>query len=74
MPVNQRFNISELLLPAAEYFSKTNRRLSFEYTLIEGVNDSPRCAGELAALLERFPCHVNLIPVNPVRKKFCRSK
>jgi 23S rRNA (adenine2503-C2)-methyltransferase len=69
MPVNQRFNISELLFACREYFSKTNRRLSFEYTLIEGVNDSPRCAGELAALLERFPCHVNLIPVNPVRNK-----
>ena len=49
-----------------EYIEKTNRRLSFEYTLVEGQNDSPATARELGNLLRGMLCHVNLIPMNPV--------
>ena len=66
MPVNRRWSISELLAACSFYTSRTSRRISFEYTLIDGVNDSAACAKELAALLRGMLCHVNLIPVNEV--------
>lgn len=73
MPVNNRFNLHELLSACAEYFSATGRRISFEYTLISGVNDRPEGAVQLAALLNKYmagmPVHVNLIPVNPVTER-----
>lgn len=76
MPVNKKWNIEELLAACRRYYGVTGRRLSFEYTLIAGKNDSPEAAGNLARLLNgalrspkdsvTFPIHVNLIPVNPV--------
>ena len=66
LPVNQRFPLSVLLEACREYIAKTNRRLSFEYTLVEGENDSPAAARELGTLLQGMLCHVNLIPMNPV--------
>ena len=66
MPINNKWNIEELLKACRDYFDTTGRRVSFEYALIEGVNDSPAQAKELAALLKGMLCHVNLIPVNPV--------
>lgn len=66
MPVNKRWNIDELLRAVKDHTEKTGRRVSFEYTLIRGVNDSEENAGELAARLRGMPCHVNLIPVNKV--------
>ncbi|MBR5427323.1 MAG: 23S rRNA (adenine(2503)-C(2))-methyltransferase RlmN, partial [Clostridia bacterium] len=66
MPVNKRWNIDELLRAVKDHTEKTGRRVSFEYTLIRGVNDSEENAGELAARLRRMLCHVNLIPVNKV--------
>ena len=69
MPINQKYNVEALLKSCRDYFARTGRRISFEYALIEGVNDSPQCAGELAALLKGMPCHVNLIPVNPVKER-----
>jgi len=66
MPVNNKWKIEELLKACRDYFDTTGRRVSFEYALIEGVNDSPAQAKELAALLKGMLCHVNLIPVNPV--------
>lgn len=66
LPVNLRYPIAELLQACREYIAKTNRRLSFEYTLVEGQNDSPAAARELGALLQGMLCHVNLIPMNPV--------
>ncbi|MBP1559525.1 MAG: 23S rRNA (adenine(2503)-C(2))-methyltransferase RlmN [Oscillospiraceae bacterium] len=66
MPINNKWNIDALLKACRDYFDTTGRRVSFEYALIEGKNDSPEQARELAALLKGMLCHVNLIPVNPV--------
>lgn len=66
MPVNRKYNISELLTACREYIKITGRRISFEYALIDGVNDSLQDAQLLAAKLKGMLCHVNLIPANPV--------
>ena len=68
MPVNNRWKIGELLDACREYTERTHRRISYEYALISGVNDSRRQAEELAALLKGMLCHVNLIPVNYVKE------
>lgn len=69
MPVNNKWGIDELIKACREYVKKTNRRVSFEYTLINGVNDSAGCALELANRLKGMLCHVNLIPVNAVEER-----
>lgn len=69
MPINNRYNIDELLKACIEYEKKTGRRVSFEYTLIKDVNDSEEAALELADRLRGSLCHVNLIPVNDVRER-----
>ena len=69
MPVNKKWNVDTLLSACKEYIGKTGRRISFEYILIDGVNDTPACAKELAAKLKGMLCHVNLIPANPVPGK-----
>lgn len=66
MPINKKYPINELLAACDYYIQKTNRRVSFEYTLINGVNDGKNEAKELADLLFGRLCHVNLIPVNSV--------
>jgi len=74
MPINKKWNISQLLSACVKYYEKTGRRISFEYTLISGKNDSDRDADELAALLKSAfrgtgaPIHVNLIRVNEVKE------
>ncbi len=76
MPINKKWNIDSLLGACKRYFAQTGRRISFEYTLISGKNDSPEAALTLAKLLnsrlrsrtEGMPIHVNLIPVNPVKE------
>lgn len=68
MPVNKRFPIDELLSACREYIEKTGRRITFEYAMIDGVNDSLDCARELASRLRGMLCHINLIPVNEVDK------
>jgi 23S rRNA (adenine2503-C2)-methyltransferase len=65
MPVNRRWPIAEVLAAADYYVERTGRRVSFEYTLMAGINDSDLMADELARLLRRRLCHVNLIPLNP---------
>ena len=69
MPINKRYNIEELLKACRYYFEKTGRRISFEYALIEGVNDEIAHANELADRLKGMAAHVNLIPVNPVKER-----
>ncbi len=64
MPINKRFNVDELLSACRFYQSKTNRRISFEYAMIDGLNDSEGCAKILSRKLKNMLCHVNLIPVN----------
>ena len=67
MPINRKYPIKELLESCKYYFNKTKRRVSFEYAMIDGVNDSDANAKELAKVLSVLPCHVNLIPVNAVK-------
>ena len=69
MPVNRRWPIEELLKACRAYVDATGRRISFEYAMIDGVNDSDACALELAQRLKGMLCHVNLIPVNSVAGK-----
>ncbi len=69
MPVNDRWNIDELLKACKDYIKATNRRISFEYAMISGVNDSDECARELGKRLKGMLCHVNLIPVNSVKER-----
>ncbi len=67
MPVNRRWPIDELLDACADYTRRTKRIITFEYTVIRGVNDSRRCAEELASQVRRVPmAKVNLIPLSPV--------
>lgn len=69
MPVNNKWGIEEIIKACRAYIEKTNRRVSFEYTLINHVNDSKECALELAGRLNGMLCHVNLIPVNDVAER-----
>ena len=69
MPVNKKYRVQELISACKSYIKETSRRISFEYSLIAGVNDSVENARELAALLKGMLCHVNLIPVNHVEER-----
>ena len=68
MPINNRYCISEIIKACQAYFVKTGRRISFEYALIEGVNDDKQTADELIRLLKPLACHVNLIPINEIKE------
>lgn len=68
MPVNKKYNIEKLLKACRYYIEQTGRRISFEYTLIRGVNDNEAEARELLKLIKGMLCHVNLIPVNEVKE------
>lgn len=69
MPIANKVSVEELLSACKDYFKETGRRISFEYSLVAGVNDSREEAEELIRLLKGFPCHVNLIPVNPIKER-----
>ena len=69
MPVANRYTIAETLAACDDYFRATGRRMSYEYSLVRGTNDSERDAAALAGLLKGKNCHVNLIPVNPVTER-----
>lgn len=69
MPVANRYSLAELMEACDLYFAKTGRRISFEYALIGGVNDTAEDAAGLAGLAAARHCHVNLIPVNPVTER-----
>lgn len=66
MPINRRYGLDELMKACKDYSKDTSRRISFEYAMLGGVNDSDECALQLASLLKGMLCHVNLIPVNEV--------
>ena len=68
MPINRKYPLEELIPVCREYTHRTGRRISFEYAVIAGKNDSPREAEELIRLLSGFINHLNLIPVNPTRE------
>lgn len=69
MPVNKKYNISELLKACRYYIDKTGRRISFEYAVIHNVNDTAQDAEGLIRLLKGINCHVNLIPVNEIKER-----
>jgi 23S rRNA (adenine2503-C2)-methyltransferase len=73
MPIAKRYSIDELIDAARYYISCTGRRVIFEYTLIQGVNDGIEHAQELARRLRKMQCHVNLIPLNSVEERNLRS-
>lgn len=66
MPVNEKYPVDELLAACKKYTEQTGRRITFEYALVEGVNDTPEMIDLLAKKLRGMLCHVNLIPLNPV--------
>ncbi len=69
MPVNKSWDIDELLEACKIYADTTSRRISFEYAMMKGVNDTPECARELSKRLKGILCHINLIPANEVSEK-----
>lgn len=73
MPINRKYHLDELMKACRYYFDKTGRRISFEYSLIEGVNDTEQSAQELINLLGGMLCHVNLIPINEIRERDFRK-
>ncbi len=73
MPVARQYELQEVLKACDDYFKKTGRRVTFEYSLIEGVNDRTEDVQELTAILKPRNCHLNLIPVNPVRERDYRK-
>ena len=68
MPINRKYSLDELIAACKEYQKVTGRRISFEYSVIDKVNDSQADAVRLSKLLKGLLCHVNLIPVNPIEK------
>jgi 23S rRNA (adenine2503-C2)-methyltransferase len=68
MPIENKYPMDDLLRECAAYTARTKRHITFEYTLVKGVNDSPHDAEELAVRLRKFPCRVNLIPLSPVEE------
>lgn len=65
-PINDRYPLAELIAACHRYTATTHRRISFEYAMMRGINDTPALAEELATRLRGLLCHVNLIPLNPV--------
>ena len=69
MPVANSFEIHEVIDACKYYFEQTGRRVTFEYSLVGGVNDSEEDAKELSILIKGMNCHINLIPVNPIKER-----
>lgn len=69
MPIANKYNLKEVLDACHYYYEQTGRRITFEYSLVGGVNDTKQDAEELTRLIGKFPCHVNLIPVNPIKER-----
>lgn len=75
MPIANKYSIEEILDACRYYFARTGRRITFEYSLVMGVNDTKEDAEQLGTLLKNLNCHVNLIPVNPIKERdFRQSK
>ena len=74
MPIAKKYHLEEVLEACRNYFEKTGRRITFEYSLVGGKNDSQEDALRLAQLVKGLNCHINLIPVNPIKERdFVRS-
>ena len=72
MPVAKKYSIEEIFAVCRDYFRETGRRITFEYSMIRGVNDAEEQAEELAERCRGLNCHINLIPLNEVRERSCR--
>lgn len=73
MPVANKYSIREIMDACRYYVEKTGRRITFEYSLVKDVNDSAECAMQLVELIKNIKCHVNLIPVNPIKERDYRQ-
>ena len=69
MPVANKYSVKEIMEACHYYYDKTGRRITFEYSLVEGANDGEKEAKELCKLIRGLNCHVNLIPVNPIKER-----
>lgn len=69
MPIANKYELTEVLEACDYYFEKTGRRITFEYSLVHGINDKEEDAEQLAAILKGRNCHLNLIPVNPIKER-----
>ncbi|MBO5158473.1 MAG: 23S rRNA (adenine(2503)-C(2))-methyltransferase RlmN [Lachnospiraceae bacterium] len=69
MPIANKYDLKEVLDACHYYYEQTGRRITFEYSLVGGVNDTKQDAEKLTKLIGKFPCHVNLIPVNPIKER-----
>ena len=68
MPIANKYSVEEIIKACRYYMKETKRRITFEYSLVKGVNDTRECVDELIQLLSGINCHVNLIPVNPIKE------
>ena len=73
MPIANRYSIESIMEACHYYYEKTGRRITFEYSLIEGVNDLQKFAHELSHLVKGLNCHINLIPINPIKERSYRQ-
>lgn len=69
MPIAKKYSVSEVIEACKYYFNKTGRRITFEYSLVAGVNDNIEEAKKLSGLVRNMNCHINLIPVNPIKER-----
>ena len=69
MPVANKYTIEQIMDACHYYYDQTGRRITFEYSLIEGVNDQTEQAQILSKLVKGLNCHINLIPVNPIKER-----
>ena len=69
MPIAYKYSIAEIMDACRYYLDITGRRISFEYSLVKGVNDTKECANQLIELVRGLNCHINLIPVNPIKER-----
>ena len=73
MPIANKYSIKEIMDACRYYIEKTGRRVTFEYSLVKGENDSLECAEQLINLVKDLNCHINLIPVNPIKERDYRQ-
>ena len=73
MPIAKRYALGDVMAACRDYEKATGRRITFEYSLVRGVNDTDADAKALAALVRGMRCHINLIPVNPVKERNYRA-
>ena len=69
MPIANKYSIAEIMEACRHYIEVTGRRVTFEYSLVKDQNDSMECADTLASLVKGMNCHINLIPVNPIKER-----